>query len=138
MKKLLFLSGFLFLLTSFLLAQKPIKQDKAGKAPQFAKQAEKTVEKLNKELKLSKASSDSLKKIFTKFFVERQRIKQVVVQEKLKENLKKRDESVKKILNAEQFKRYQVLVEKQMKEAKEKQLTEKQKKAASKAGKPLK
>jgi hypothetical protein len=138
MKKLLFLAGFLFLLTGFLLAQKPIKQNKAGKAPQFAKQAEKTVEKLNKELKLSKASSDSLKKIFTKFFVERQRIKQVLVQEKLKENLKKRDESVKKILNAEQFKKYQAVIQKQMKEAKDKQLINKPEKSSQKAAKPLK
>jgi hypothetical protein len=117
MKRVFLLSIAVMVMSCLVLAQAKPQQAKKPQAPDFAKRAAKVTEKLNKQLNLSKAANDSLKKILTSYFVETRRINTVVLKQKQDENFKKHDARVKKVLTPEQYKKYSVMMAKQRKAA---------------------
>lgn len=133
MKRVFLLTIAIMVMSCVLLAQAKPAQGKKQQAPDFAKRAAKVTEKLNKQLNLSKTANDSLQKILSSFFTETHRINTVVIKQKQDENFKKHDARVKKILTADQYKKYTAIMAKQRKNAEAKKNQAKKDKAAKAA-----
>lgn len=119
MKKILFLATTLLMLLN-VGTQAQQRGPREKMTPE--KQAERLIERLNQELKLTDAQQKELKSWYTESFKKREEVFQKnkenreAMREQMQKNQKANEAQLKKVLTAEQYKTYQANEEKRQKE----------------------